>query len=520
MKKLLLFIFCIITLSFSISAQSVSTDQYNSLVPQSWFNLELYLILYGNGFTPPVAGRALGYTGLALYQATVGGMTDYSSFSGKLPGSPTFTAPAAGTVYNWNIVANNALADIIDSLYGNATVSQKDTIHTTKNNWNTQLQVGVSTQIYTDSRALGEQIARDVFAYSTEDCMNQAYLNNTDSSYVMQTCTACWVPTPPHYYLPVQPHWGSMRAWVAADSTSPNIPMAYPTFSTDTTSAFYAYASEVYETGKNLTQGQINIANYWADMTNTITTGGHSISILTQLLQRNNSNLEFASLGYSKLGMAIMEAFMACWKTKYNYALMRPITYIQSNIDSTWMLYLETPNFPEYTSGHSTKAGCVEAVMNNLFGANYPFIDSTYIYSFGGPRSYSSFQQAAYEDGLSRLYGGVHYEFSIIYALSLGNSVGNNILDLFETVHNTTGIDPTASSVNFSVYPNPTANFMLINSSERVKQIEVYDMQGKQVLISENPYVLGVYTLNPGDYVIKVLGENDALIATRQIVKQ
>lgn len=517
MRKLLLLSYI---LSFThLSSQSVSAEKFDSRIPQQWFNLELYLIKNGTGFSPPVASRALAYTGIALYHAVYKGIPGYQSIEVALPGSPVFTNSAPGLTYDWRIVANNAMADIIDSLYGNAIPTQKDSIHAVKNSLNSELQLLVASEVYTDSKTLGERIAAEVYYYSKSDGGHKSYLSNIDPNYIAPTGPEKWEPTFPAFLPALQCHWGQVRTIVAADSSI--VPAGPPSFSSDTNSTFYAYAYQVYVTKNNLTPDMKNIANFWADGQGTVTPPGHSISILTQLLKKEKNNLAFATLAYAKLGISQMDAFIACWKTKYTYNLMRPITYIRKYIDPSWTSFLGTPNFPEYTSGHSTQSGAMTAVMNELYGSTYSFVDSTNGSSYGGPRSFTGFDQAAYEAATSRLYAGIHYEFSDVVAISLGKQIGNNVLGMMNGLYKSSaGIAKLDEKTDISVYPNPTTDYVMLSyQNHPIDHIEIFDLTGRLVKTSYNPYTVNLFDLTTGVYTMKIYDKNEGIIAEKKIVK-
>jgi hypothetical protein len=93
---------------------------------------------------------------------------------------------------------------------------------------------------------------------------------------------------------------------------------------------------EVYKTVKNLTPEQKEIALFWADDPGkTFTPPGHSVSIATQILREKNATLALAAETYAKVGMAVADAVIGCWNTKYTYNVIRPISYIQTVIDPT-----------------------------------------------------------------------------------------------------------------------------------------------------------------------------------------
>lgn len=192
----------------------------------------------------------------------------------------------------------------------------------------------------------------------------------------------------------------------------------------------YTDAQEVYTTVKGLTDAQRATALYWADGGGTCTPPGHSISILCQCMKVEDGNLEDCAIGFAKLGMAVNDAFIACWDTKFRYNLIRPVSYIGLYIDDDWTdadLPVATPPFPEYTSGHSVQSGAMAEVMGELMGRDFPFTDNTQT-AFGfAPRTYASFEEAAQEAAISRLYGGIHYRAAIERGLEQGKHVGEAV---------------------------------------------------------------------------------------------
>jgi membrane-associated phospholipid phosphatase len=204
-------------------------------------------------------------------------------------------------------------------------------------------------------------------------------------------------------------------------------------YSEDPSSQFYAEAMEVYLTGLDLTPEQKMIALFWADDPGkTFTPPGHSISIATQVLRKQNASLALAAETYAKVGIAVADAFIGCWNTKYIYNLIRPITYIRAVIDAAWNNAfitdpVNTPPFPEYASGHSVQSGAAATVLTSLFGDNYQFTDETHV-DLGLPaRTYPSFFAAADEAAISRLYGGIHFRSAIEFGIEQGQCIGDKV---------------------------------------------------------------------------------------------
>lgn len=414
--------------------QAQNASQYSAEVAVKYYDLSLKLIKTTPGFSPPVASRALGYTGLALYEAVVPGIPDYQSSDGILNGlGPSAVTDPTTAPYHYPTVANNALAMVIDSLYANTTVANKTILHNLRDSLNTVYQGQTTATIYANSLAYGQAVATDIFNFSRTDGGHNGYTSNFPASYMPPVGAGLWVPTPTAFQpIPLQPYWGNNRPIIPATNTTLVLPPP-PAYSTVVGSEFYNYANEVYTLSSALTADQQNIALYWADGGGSVTPPGHSISMLTQQIVANGDNLEVATLNYAKLGMAVMDAFINCWKVKYDYNLLRPITYIRDQMNPTWNSLISTPPFPEYASGHSTQSGAFAAVMNGIYGPTYAFTDHTHGSSFGGSRSFISFDEAADEAAVSRLYGGIHYTFSNELGKVTGKAIGYEINQLFAT---------------------------------------------------------------------------------------
>jgi len=233
------------------------------------------------------------------------------------------------------------------------------------------------------------------------------------------------VPTPPVYQAALTPYWGNNRP-MALDLSQFCSPGPPPEFSTDEGSAFFAEALEVYESVNGLSSAHREIALFWSDDPGlTATPPGHSISILTQVLRAQDRSLAAAAEAYARVGIAVCDAFIGCWHVKYEYNLIRPITYIRRYVDPRWgdPLPVNTPPFPEYTSGHSVQSAAAAEVITSIFGAT-AFTDHTHDARGMAPRSFSSFADFAAEAAISRLYGGIHYRSAIELGLQQGRCIG------------------------------------------------------------------------------------------------
>ena len=130
---------------------------------------------------------------------------------------------------------------------------------------------------------------------------------------------------------------------------------------------------------------------------------------------------------YAKLGIAVSDAFIACWDTKFRFNLLRPVTCIQQLIDPAWLPLLTTPPFPEYTSGHSVQSGAAFGVLADVFGDRYSFDDHTHDSRGLAPRHFDSFSEAADEAAISRLYGGIHFRPAIELGLQQGRCIADAV---------------------------------------------------------------------------------------------
>jgi hypothetical protein len=410
---------------------SSPTNQYDSSFAKAWFDTA-YDVVKTEGLPPPIASRLYGYAGVALYESVLGGMPNHRTLAGQLNGLASLPA-TAGNQYHWPAVANAALPALLKSLLPTASAPSISMIDTLEQQFATQFQTEVGVDTYDRSVALGQTLATSIASWAAADGITQ---NTSGCVYnVPPPGNGAWEPTPPAFAPnPALPCWGQQRPFVlAAGNECPAI--VPPAYDEDPGSAFYAEVLVVYNTGNNLTQEEQDIATFWAD--GPVTTGtppGHWVSIVGQVCEQTGAMLDVAAEAYARVGIAVADAFIQCWYTKYEVNLCRPVTYIQNVVSlddpaaATWPPFIATPAFPEYTSGHSTQSGAASLVLTDLFGS-VPFVDDTHA-DLGFPaRSFDSFFDAAKEAAISRLYGGIHYSFACELGVDQGQCVGQTILD-------------------------------------------------------------------------------------------
>jgi hypothetical protein len=397
---------------------------YGSDVPAAWYDLALDLVRTTPGFSPPVAARAFGYAGVALYEAVVPGIPRRRSFAGRLNGLAQ-PPRATGGKYHWPTVANSALAAIFSSLFPTAPNEGRLAIDELERRFSDDARKLLPPGVHRRSVMQGADVATHVFEWSKNDGGHEAFLKNFPP-YTPPSGTGLWEPTPPGFSPALQPFWGANRPFVLRDgeSCSPGPP---PPYSESPGSPFFAEAQECYVVVNGLTPEQKAIALFWSDGPGeTATPSGHWISILTQVVREHGIQLGKSANAYARLGIAVADAFISCWKTKYRDNLLRPVTCIRRVFDPNWTPLLVTPPFPEYTSGHSVQSGASAHVMTDLFG-RLGFTDRTHEGRGLPARTFASFEEAAQEAGISRLYGGIHFRAAIERGVEQGICVGKHV---------------------------------------------------------------------------------------------
>jgi hypothetical protein len=415
--------------------EATATAVYDSHLAIAWFDLQLELVRETDGFTPPVAARAFGYSGVTLYEAVVPGMPGHQSLAGQLNELDSLPQPESGQLYHWPAVANSALASITRKLYPTATRENVTAINALEERLAAELAAGIPVDVWQRSVIHGRLLAEAIYVWSLTDGGNGGFAGNFPPRYTAPAGEGMWQNTPPGYMPALLPYWGSNRAMAMRSRTTCE-PGPPPEYSEDPASDFYAEALEVYTTAAYLSPEQQTIALYWADdPVTTATPPGHWIAILNQMMAGPDYSLAVAAEAYAKVGIAVTDSFISCWDTKYKYGLLRPITYIQKVIDPNWNNptltdAVITPPFPEYTSGHSVQSGAVAWVLTDMFGDDYAFTDYTHVRLGYAPRSFPSFYAAADEAALSRLYGGIHYRTAVDRGLEQGRCIGEQVTNL------------------------------------------------------------------------------------------
>jgi len=240
-----------------------------------------------------------------------------------------------------------------------------------------------------------------------------------------------WLPTPPNFGTSIEPYWSEITSFAlpANDVCKPKPPVG---FSTSPDSAFYAQASATHDAVLALDDRNRAIALYWRDNPDGSTglPAGHWMLIACDVIDDLELTLDRAAEVLVLLGLCLADGFTSCWTEKYQTNLLRPVTYIQRYIDPNWQSFVNSPAFPEYTSGHSVGSAAAAAALTASLGS-IPFTDRSSPLSKGlEPQRYGSFWEAAEEAAGSRLAGGIHYPMGIDEGITQGAAVAGKVLEV------------------------------------------------------------------------------------------
>ncbi|MFD0795117.1 vanadium-dependent haloperoxidase [Mucilaginibacter litoreus] len=389
-------------------------------------------------YSPPVASRIYAYITVAGYEAAINGNKGYISLSKQLHGLSAMPKPEKGKQYCYSLAASHAILTV-----GKILVMSEGRIERFHDELMDEFrQTGMPDEVYQNSINYGKLIADRIIRWAGED--NYKHTRSL-ARYDVQTDDATWKPTPPAYMKGVEPHWNEIRPFIL-DSAQQFKPAHAMAFSAKPASFFYTLAMDVRNTGLNLTDGQKAVANFWDDnpfKVNTnghtmfaikkISPGGHWINIAAQVCAKAKADYVRTAETYACLAVVIADSFINCWDEKYKSKVIRPETYINTYIDQNWQPLLQTPPFPEYTSGHSVVSNASAVVLTKMFGDNFSFSDSTET-AFDLPvRKFKSFKAAAAEASISRFYGGIHYMPSVINGIDEGKRIGEFALTRLHT---------------------------------------------------------------------------------------
>jgi len=391
-------------------------------------------------FSPPVASRVYAYPAIAAYEIIRQKDTvNYNSLAEQLNGLTPVPKPS--TIINLNIAA----IESIRIVGKNFIFSEARYEEFYKDFFKKKEFKDISRHVLIESREYGRIVSEHILNWASKDNYAQT---RTFSKYTIKEEPSFWKPTPPDYMDGIEPHWNKIRTMVI-DSAS-QFPATKPfSFSLNKNSLFHNQLMEVYSVTNNLTDEQIEIAKFWdcnpyvshhkghaMFATKKITPGGHWINICKIVSEKSKSNDIESIRTYALVSISLFDAFISCWDEKWKTIVVRPETIINEYIDEDWLPLLQTPPFPEYTSGHSVISRASAVILTDIYGKDFSFDDTSEM-EFGLPmRSFNSFIEASEEAAISRLYGGIHYEMAITNGVSQGQKIGDFIVKQLKTIKN------------------------------------------------------------------------------------
>jgi hypothetical protein len=408
--------------------KSPPASAYSAAVLNKWMALQIRLMATTPHKLNGPFVRGYSYSGLAAYFSVAPGIPPSSAFwfsAGRLSNLPALPEAASSEGFHWPSSLNAALASMNRSMFPAAAAENKKAIDSLETALQSDFASKASAATLQRSTQYGKKVAQSIFAWAENDGFRHA-----SNNFTLPTGKGKWMPTPPEYDKTFTPNWGSLRTMVAGsfEKAGPPVPLPY---SEDSSSAFYKQAKEVFTISQNPTQEQKKIMLFWKELNPGITAPGHWLNILRQLIEKENLTLDKAVFAYATTGVALNDAWIGCWKTRYQHSLLRPVTYIREVMGhKDWLSLLPTPPNPEYTAMFAVMAGAVSTALAEVFVDNYTFTDHTYDEAGLGPRTYHSFTAMAREAGVSKIYGGIHYRFSVEAGLQQGRAVAGNVIRL------------------------------------------------------------------------------------------
>jgi hypothetical protein len=417
---------CFGALSETTPQPGATRSQY---VLRAWYKLALALTRHTPTYSPPVASRSFGYIGITAFEAVASSDPELQSLAGQLNGLKAGPQREAGQTYDEALVLDAALALTVQDLFSNTGPTGQRALTALTEKLHGECVAGLPADVVAHSEAYGRAVAEHILAWSRDD--GGAVIENMGfpTQYSLDKDPAHWKPTSliAQQQAPLLPNWGKNRTFAMPNGATCSLPPP-PEYSEDKNSEFYKEAMEVYQTRLNLTPEQRAIGRFWADdAMASVTPPGHWVSIALQILARDDTGLARSVEVLARLGVALSDAFVGCWQTKYQYNLVRPVTYlnyIRNVIDPKFEPLLTTPPFPEYPSGHSTQSAAAAVVLTNLFGEDFAFRDTTDQGDGLPPHEFPSFWAAAQEAAISRMYGGIHFRAALERGLDQGRCIG------------------------------------------------------------------------------------------------
>ncbi len=392
-------------------------------------------IVLENNFPPVIASRNYAYANVAAYEVVAAGdPKHFNSLAGQIRHLEQVPKPAPGSKIDFHFASLLAFCVV-----GNAVTFPEGSMDEYVKSLNQKvMDAGMPSDVFEQSVEYAANVSKHIMAWSKKDNYLQT---RSASKFTVRLEDGRWIPTPTMYAPALEPHWREIRPLVldsASQVTSPPPPVYNMK---DTASQFYKNVTEVRLIGDSLNEEQKHIADFWDDnpfklnvvghvsyATKKFSPGGHWMNIVGIATKNAKADFNTTVSIYAEAAIALFEGFISCWDTKFATNYVRPETVINNHMDEDWRPYIQTPPFPEYTSGHAVISSATAEVLTARLGDNIAFRDTSEA-EFGiGDREFKSFRAAAKEAGMSRVYGGIHYKNSCLVGTEQGRKVADIIL--------------------------------------------------------------------------------------------
>ena len=435
--RLPLFLLPIILMACTTTEQAKLSDKD---VAMEWANMTLFITRYTPSNSPTFASRAFGYIGLTMYESIVPGFEESNSMNGQLKGLESLPKIDPSKDYNWALSLNAGQSEILKKIYVQTSDENIQKIDSLEQVVFNQFQQGIDNETVLRSVAFGKSVANTIFEWSKTDGGHRGYLHNFDKTMVHPDRPGSWKPplfAQSFSHHPLHPHWGENRTFASMNETIAD-PQIIP-YDTTPGSPYYKQFENVYSKDLELTKLEKEAAIWWGDDPDvSFTPPGHSYYFATLALDGHDSTMIECAQVFAQVGMAVADAFINCWKWKYQFFTERPNTFIPKYIDEEWESFWPDPPFPSFPSGHAIQAAAAATILEHNFGKEFTFIDRAHEGRERDElketdfviRSFDTFWEAAQETADSRFYGGIHTQLDNEVGLEKGIEIAKNVYAL------------------------------------------------------------------------------------------
>jgi hypothetical protein len=395
----------------------VSSADSSAAVPVGWVRLAAEHLVHAEKLSPPAASRLFAYTAIALHEAAAAAEPAAESLEGGLTGMPLMPVAEPVLRLDADAAASAAGRDVVAGLLGpDASADARSAVDALySDQLDQRAAAGTSDDVLQASAAHGERVAAAILGWARNDGFTARSV-----PYEVPTGPGLWELAPPAPAA-VEPHWGTLRTF-ALETAQQERAVAPPSYSAEPDSEVASQARQVYDASEALTDEQRAAARFWA--------GAPAVrwmTIAADQVREHDLDLTEATRALALTAIALADASIASWAAKYEYAVMRPVTYIRRHIDPAWSPQLPTPGHPEFPAGHSAGATAAATVLTALFGD--VGVTARDVTGAEPDRRHPTFDVAATEAAMSRLYAGVHYPMGLDAGSEQGRRIGQLVLE-------------------------------------------------------------------------------------------